>query len=230
MLRFEAAHAGATPAARTMGKLSQSYAHNAGARQPDKPRIITYKGQKRKHLYPSGKVERFVNLQGTVVEIPLVPSGVPPTAEAIASARARLHKMKSHDGDIEGFIEHGRCPLRHGTRELSQLLREEFAALPTKLKDEAPVPLAPCPEDPVTWRKGPKGIEYFDSCPHVQAIIESRRDRHKARTEARRFKQKTSLQMEQEKVELMKKQNEATTKILERVADAVAKPKKAPTE
>lgn len=214
------------PGIRTMGKLSQSYAHNAGARQPDKPRIVMYKGQKRKHLYPSGKVERFVNLQGTVVEIPLVPSGVPPTAEAVASARARLHKMKSHDGDVEGFIEHSRCPLRHGTRELSDSLREEFAALPANLQ-------TPCKADPVTWQKNGKTIEYFDSCPHVQAIIESRRAKHKERTNARRFKQKTALQMEQEKVELMKQQNEKTAQILERVADAVAKPatqKKAPTE
>lgn len=221
-----------------MGKLSQSYAHNAGARQPDKPRIVTYKGKRknrkgdapgpdgvrRKHLYPSGKVERFVNLQGTVVEIPLVPSGVPPTNEAVASARAKLHRMRSHDGDVEGFIEHGRCPLRHGTRELSDRIREEFSTMPNELQ-------APCKEDPTTWRKGPKGIEYFDSCPHVEWLITERRAKHTERTNARRFKQKSTLQMEQEKVDLLKAQNEATAKILERVADAVTKPKaKAPSE
>lgn len=223
-----------------MGKLSQSYAHNAGARQPDKPRIVTYKGKRadrsgnpppaegvrRKHLYPSGKVERFVNLQGSVVEIPLVPSGVPPTAEAVASARAKLHRLRSHDGDVEGFIEHGRCPLRHGTRELSDRIREEFAGMPAKLQ-------APCEEDPVTWRKGPKGIEYFDGCPHVEWLITERRAKHTERTNARRFKQKSVLQMEQEKVELLKEQTAATAKLLEKVADAVAKPpvqRKAPTE
>lgn len=224
-----------------MGKLSQSYAHNAGARQPDKPRIVTYKGKrkdregnapgekgvKRKHLYPSGKVERFVNLQGTVVEIPLVPSGVPPTAEAVASARAKLHKLKSHDGEVEGFIEHGKCPLKNGIRDLTPSIEREF----DEILAEGNVSKSACAEHPVTWQKTDKGIVYFDGCPHIEALITHRRAKHTERTNARRFKQKTVLQMEQEKVNLLKVQADKTAQILERVAESVAKPaKKATTE
>lgn len=199
-----------------MGSLSKAYVHDAGKRDPSKPTATYYKGERRQLLYPSGTVERFVNLHGTVVQVQLVASGVPPTPEAIATARSRLHKHKTEDGETQGFIEHGRCPLRHGTRELSDVIREEFASLGPDLQ-------TPCKEDPVTWRKTAKGIEYFDSCPHVQALIKERKAKHTKRTEARRFKQKSVLQIEQEKLAVVKAQNEATTKILEKVADAVSR-------
>lgn len=217
-----------------MGSLSKAYVHNAGTRDPAKPKTTFYSGKHRKDpngpperrqlLYPSGTVERFVNLHGTVVQVQLVPSGTPPTPEAIATARARMHRHKTEDGETQGFIEHGRCPLRHGTRELSDVVREEFAKMPANIQ-------APCSEDPVTWRRTPKGIEYFDSCPHVQWLIKERKAKHAARTEARRFKQKSVLQIEQEKLDVAKAQNEATTKILEKVADVMTKTtRKAQTE
>ena len=197
-----------------MGRLDKSYAHNAGARDPAKPRITYYKGERRSQIWPSGTVERFVNLQGTVVQVPLVAPGVPATPEAIGAARAKLHRMKTVDGEIQGYIEHNRCPLRHGTRELSETLRDEFAKMPANLQ-------SPCSEDPITFKRTKKGIEYFDSCPHVEWVIKSRKARHTALSQARHKRQKTVLQMEQEKVDLLRQQSEAQTKILERVAEKI---------
>lgn len=208
-----------------MGRLDKAYVYNAGLRDPSKPRTTFYKGKRRSQLWPAGTVERFVNLQGTVVQIPIVPPGVPATPEAVSSKRTRLHLEKTHDGDVQGFIEHGKCPLINGTRELTPKISEEFDRMPASLH-------APCAGHPVTAKKTPKGWEYFDGCPHIEWLIEARRKLHKDKASARRVRQKSALQMEQEKVDLMKQQNEATTKILEKVADAITKPqqRKVPAE
>jgi hypothetical protein len=206
-----------------MGRLDKSYVHNAGLRDPAKPRVTFYKGERRQQLWPSGTVERFVNLYGTVTQNMLVPPGIPATPDAVAAARARLRTAKTRDGQVQAFIEHGRCPLLHGAREISDITREEFAKMPQKLQ-------APCEHDPVTFKRTKKGIEYFDGCPHVQWLIEHRRALQNERVRARSMRSKTIHEMEQEKVDLLKQQAEATTKILERVADKLDKPKKATIE
>src|SRR5690349_7865680 len=97
-----------------MGRLDKAFVYNAGSRDHAKPRIVHYKGKRRRELWPAGRPEKFVNLQGTVVQAVLVPPGVPVTTEAMASARAKLHAHKTTDGDVVGFIEHGKCPLKSG--------------------------------------------------------------------------------------------------------------------
>jgi hypothetical protein len=206
-----------------MGRLDKAYVHNAGKRDPAKPQTIFYGGKRRKQIYPSGTVERMVNLQGTVVQMMLVPPGVPVTPEAVASKRTKLKLEKTHDGDVQGFIEHAKCPLINGTRHLTPLISAEFDKLPQNLQ-------SPCKEHPVTFKRTAKGIEYFDGCPHIEWLIQGRRALHKTKTDARRKRQKSVLQMEQEKVDLMREQAEATTKILERVADRLDKPRKATPE
>lgn len=195
-----------------MGRLDKSYVYNAGQRDHTKPRVVYYKGDRRRQLWPAGTVERFVNLQGTVVQAVLVPPGVPASKEAIAQARAKLHAHKTTDGDVVGFIEHAKCPLKSGIADLDATIGDECERM------RAAVGPA-CKEHPVTFRKTAKGVEYFDSCPHVQWLIEERRRIHKDKVSARMKRQKSLHEIEQAKLAAAEQQAEATTRILERVAE-----------
>lgn len=195
-----------------MGRIDKAYVYNAGSRDHTKPRIVHYKGERRRELWPAGRPEKFINLQGTVVQAVLVPPGVPVTNEALATARAKLHAHKTTDGDVVGFIEHGKCPLKSGVGDLHPTIAEEMERC-----REAIGPA--CKEHPVTFKRTKRGIEYFDGCPHVQWIIEERRKLHRAKSAARMSKAKTLQEIEKAKLEAAQQQAEATTRILERVAE-----------
>lgn len=221
-----------------MGSFDKAYVYNAGQRDHAKPQIIKYKGERRRQLWPAGTVERFVNLQGSVIQAVLVPPGVPPSKESVAQARASLHAKKNNDGDVVGFIEHGKCPLKTGVADLDSVIADECERM-----REACGPA--CKEHPTTvkvtrapGKGGKKGkileIEYFDGCPHVQWLIKERRDLYKQKRDARMKRQKTMQEIEQAKLEAAQQQAEATTRILERVADkldaADRKPRKQAVE
>jgi hypothetical protein len=121
-----------------MGRLDKSYIYNAGSRDHAKPQIVHYKGQRRRQLWPAGTVERFVNLQGTVTQVVLVPPGVPPSTEAMAQARAKLHSHKTTDGDVVGFIEHGKCPLKTGIADLHPVIADEIEAIRASVGPDRP--------------------------------------------------------------------------------------------
>lgn len=207
-----------------MGRLDRSFIYNAGKRDHAKPQIVTYKGERRRQLWPAGTVERFVNLQGTVVQAVLIPPGVPPSKEALAQARAKLHAAKTTDGDVVGFIEHGKCPLKTGVADLDETLAEECERIRSKIGPA-------CKEHPVTFKKTAKGTEYFDGCPHIQEMIAQRRDLHRVKVAARMKRQKSMQEIEQAKLDAAQQQAEDTRRLLERVVDKLdAKPKKAPAE
>jgi hypothetical protein len=197
-----------------MGRIDRSYVYNAANRDHAKPRIVFYKGQRRRMLWPAGTVERFVNLQGTVVQSVLVPPGVPASKEGLAQARAKLHAHKTTDGDVVGFIEHAKCPLKTGVADLDPVIAEEMERVRAACGPA-------CKEHPVTFKKTAKGIEYFDSCPHIQWLIESRRQIHRERVRARTNKQKTLQQIEQAKLEAAEQQARDTRALLEKVVDKI---------
>lgn len=207
-----------------MGKLDTAYIYNAGTRDHAKPRIVTYKGKRFRELWPAGTFERFVNLQGTVVQSVLVPPGVPPTPSALAQAKAKLYANKTTDGETVGYIPHGKCPLKTGVADLDPVIADEM-----ERAREACGPA--CKEHPTTvqvtrgkpTKKNPKGpitkIEYFDSCPHIQWLIEDRRAKHKVRTDARIRKQVSALEIEKAKLAATEQQAKDTRALLERVVD-----------
>jgi hypothetical protein len=201
-----------------MGRLDRSYIYNAGQRDHAKPRVVYYKGERRRQLWPAGTVERFVNLQGSVVQVVLVPPGVPASREAMAQARAKLHSHKTPDGDVVGFIEHGKCPLKSGVADLDPTLSEECERMRAACGPA-------CKEHPVTFKKTSKGIEYFDSCPHVQWLITERREIQKLKVEARMKRQKTMQEIEQAKLEAAEQQALDTRKLLEKVVDRLDAPR-----
>lgn len=203
-----------------MGRIDRAYVYNAGVRDHTKPRIVHYKGERRRMLWPAGTVERFVNLQGTVVQSVLVPPGVPASKEGLAQARAKLHAYKTTDGDVVGFIEHAKCPLKAGVADRDPVLSDEM--------ERCRAACGPaCKEHPVTFKKTAKGIEYFDSCPHVQWVIEERRKIHRAKVEARMNKQKSLQQIEQAKLEAAEQQARDTRALLEKISDRIETPSRA---
>jgi hypothetical protein len=210
-----------------MARIDKAYVYNAGQRDHTKPKIVHYKGERRRLLWPAGTFERFVNLQGTVVQSVLVPPGVPASKEALATARAKLHAHKTTDGDVVGFIEHGKCPLKTGVADLDETLGEEIERVRNAVGPA-------CKEHPVTFKKTAKGIEYFDGCPHIQWMIEERRKIHRAKVEARMKRQATMHEIEQAKLAAAQQQADDTRRLLERVVDKLdsqpAKPRKQATE
>lgn len=211
-----------------MGRLDKSYVYNAGTRDHTKPMIVQYKGQRRRQLWPAGTVERFVNLQGTVVQCVLVPPGSPKSNEQIAQARAKLRRHKTPEGDVVGFIEHGKCPLKSG-------IADEHPAIADECERARDACGPACKEHPVTFRKTPQGVEYFDGCPHLQFMIEERRKAARAKQQARSKRQKTLHEIEQAKLAAAEQQAQDTRKLLEKVVDkleatSTPKPRKQSTE
>ena len=215
-----------------MGSLSKSHIHDAGKRDPKLPRTVIVNGERRSERYPSGVTERFVSLQGNVVTCMLLPAGVPKSPDLITRARLELHTAKNADRSVQGFVEHDRCPLRHGAHLRTPLMEDEFSAMPEELK-------RPCTSDPETSRIVKRGanrnIEYLDPCPHVQWLIQSRRTREQARRDARSARQVSVIEMERQKLELAKQQVEETRKANERMVAVVEGAasrtnRKAPTE
>ncbi len=195
-----------------MGRIDRSYVYNAAQRDHSKPRIVFYKGERRRMLWPAGTVERFVNLQGSVVQSVLVPPGVPASKEGLAQARAKLHSYKTTDGDVVGFIEHAKCPLKTGVADLDPVIAEECERMRSACGPA-------CKEHPVTFKKTAKGIEYFDGCPHIEWLIKERREIHRAKVAARMKRQATMHEMEQLKLAAAQQQADDTRKLLERMAD-----------
>jgi hypothetical protein len=215
-----------------MARIDKAFIYNAGSRDHTKPQIVKYKGERRRQLWPAGTIERFVNLQGSVVQSVLVPPGVPASKELLAQARAKLHAHKTPDGDVVGFIEHGKCPLKTGVADLDPTIADECERM-----REACGPA--CKEHPVTvkvtrakpTRPGKSGkvveIEYFDGCPHIQWMIMERREIQRGKVAARMKRQATIHEIEQAKLVAAQQQATDTRALLERVVEKMdrAEPK-----
>jgi hypothetical protein len=204
-----------------MASISKSYGYDVGrSGDPTKPRRVTYKGERRGEKVPRGVAERFVDLQGNVVVAQLVGPGIPPTQEAISRARADLHARKNNDGTIQGFVEHGKCPLRHGTRHRNELIEDEFAAMPEALQK-------PCGADPEgsTATKGAGGvrtINHGDGCPHIEWLITERVRKEAERTASRRANRESPMDLERRKLAAMQQQADEARKTNEKLVEVLA--------
>lgn len=198
-----------------MGSLSKSLAHDAGKRpKPETPRTVFYKGERRAEKYPSGITDRFVDLQGNVVDMQLIPPGAPTKKKEVADIRrSQLHNMRNSDGTVRGFIEHSKCPVSHGLLKQIPGLADEFA--------EAGISTEPCASDPRTVTVDARGIRHYaDACPHVEALIAHRRRVAGERALARSGRQESVLDIEKKKLKVAEEQNQQIVKLLERVVDS----------
>lgn len=200
-----------------MGSLSKSNIYDAGSRpDPKKPRQVTYKGERRAEKWPSGVSERFVDLQGNVITRQLISPGLAATADAVNRERTRLHMAKNSDGTVQGFLEHGKCPIRHGFRHLTPLLEEEFAELPADLQ-------RPCAHDPATVSKGARGVrEYHDGCAHIEWLITSRRKREADRLAAKSARLEGVLDIERKKLAAIEAQAAAAAETNAKIVEALS--------
>lgn len=208
--------------------LSKSAIYDAGSRpDPKKPRQVFANGERRSEKWPSGSVERFVDLQGNVVQIQMHSPGVAKTADTIVRKRNQLHAAKNGDGTVQGFIEHGKCPLRHGLNLLTPLIEDEFTAMPSEL-------MRPCQSDPQTARRTAKGIEYLEPCPHIKWLIENRIAKEADRRASRSNRQETLRDIELKKLAAAEataaEARKTNDRIVELLASKPAQTKKAPTE
>lgn len=109
---------------------------------------------------PLGKVERFVDPDGGVVSLQLYGDGDARRHESEIRRRAELHR--------KGFVEHAKCPIKHGTRNSSTIATKDFAKMPTALAAE-------CKHDKKAMERRDGDLYAVDACPHIEWLIAARR-------------------------------------------------------
>lgn len=161
-----------------MAKYGQTPISNADKARPQ----ITYvfNDEERIDRRPSGRVERWVDPVGNVVSLQMHAEGDPNPAATIQ--RNRLQHRAN------GFIEHAKCPVRHGTYLLEGQIAKDFRAIKG-------LSHSPCDGDPRTLVKRGDELHATHACPHIEALIEYRvkneakqakkRNEKRARDEAR---------------------------------------------
>lgn len=164
---------------------------------------------------PLGKVERFVDPDGGVVSLQLFSDGDPQRHATEIRKRAELHRR--------GFVDHGKCPYKHGTRNASPLASKDFAAI-EKLKDAPPI--GECKQDPAVMKRLDGDLYAGHACPHIEALIKFRRDKAAKAYEKRNALAVAKDRRDQERRELEAMQLEKTREELaERRQRKPAKPK-----
>lgn len=165
-----------------LGKLPISNADKA------KPQIAyLYEGEERIDRRPSGRVERWVDLVGNVVSLQMYADGDP--NRATTDQRMRLQFRK------EGFIEHAKCPVRHGTYLLEGPIAKDFRTI-KGLSHE------PCAGDPRTLIKKGDEIHATEACPHIEALIKYRVANEAKQAAARNRKRAAEEKQAAEEAEL----------------------------
>lgn len=140
-----------------------------------------FDGEERLDRRPQGMVSRFVDSVGNVVSIQLAADGDPNKAMTVDRKRLELR--------ADGFVEHARCPLLHGTHMATPAIRKDFdkiralsagraqsavdKAIAAKLpawSDE------PCTSDPKVMKKIAGDLHAQCGCGHIEALIAYRRE------------------------------------------------------
>lgn len=120
-----------------------------------------FDGEARIDKRPYGKVERFIDRRGNVVNLQLAADGNPNPQEWADKLRARFHRA--------GFVEHAKCPVRHGVSAIAEIA-PDFEELPEELAQA-------CGSDSKTMVRTSSGLEAQRGCPHVEWLISSRREK-----------------------------------------------------
>lgn len=164
------------------GKLPISNADKA------KPQITyLWEGEERIDRRPSGRVERWVDLVGNVVSLQMYADGDP--NRAATEQRMRLQYRR------DGFIEHAKCPVRHGTYLLDGVIAKDFRAIKG-------LNHTPCDSDPRTLIKKGDEIHATNACPHIEALIEHRVKQEAKQAVARNRKRAAEEKLAAEEAEL----------------------------
>lgn len=183
-----------------MGKFGRKPINDCGKAAPKVS--VVFDGEERIERYARGVNERFVDPVGNVMFIQIVNHGDPTPVDTAAKERARKH--------AEGFIEHGKCPLREGTRYASRLLEADFAKMPADLQ-------RPC-EAPPNTKHEKRGLQWHakESCAHIEWLIDFRRKReaeqNAKRNEQRLAKERQDNELKALQLEIAKEELETRRK------------------
>lgn len=121
--------------------------------------VFYHDGEQRIDRRPYGFCERFVDGVGNVITLQLATPGDPRAQETILRIRAEKHN--------DGWIEHAKCPLRHGLDQVTPAVSREFARMPADMRQR-------CESDPkvMSRKNGELHAEY--GCKHIEWLIKDR--------------------------------------------------------
>lgn len=184
---------------------------DAGKAKTSPPNITYFfDGEERLDRRPLGKVERFVDPQGNVMSLQVYGDG-DPQRQVTADRQRMLYRR-------DGFVEHAKCPLRHGIHLMAGQTSKDFTALPASLHTA-------CDADPRTMTKERGELHATKACPHIEWLIEARREK-----ESKQATKRNAARMAVEKREADKRELEelqlamAKEQLEERKAKKSAKP------
>lgn len=122
---------------------------------------------------PMGKVERFVDKEGNVLSLQMYTDGDDKKLATEQRLRTAYH--------AKGFVEHAKCPIKHGTRNACEATRKDFAKMPAEFEGVSLE--GECKYDPRVMelvgadkRAGIRGdLHARFGCPHIQWLIHHRK-------------------------------------------------------
>jgi hypothetical protein len=171
---------------------------------------FVFNGEQRLDRRPYGHIERFIDPVGNVITLQLATPGDPMAAQT--AARVRMEKRN------DGWVEHAKCPLRHGIHNSTPALAREFEKRPAALRDQ-------CVADPKVMKRENGELHALESCPHVEWLIADRIKRE-AKANAGRNKQRAEEEKRKlEAAELQAAQLEMVKEQLEERKARKSKPK-----
>lgn len=170
-----------------------------------KPHVNYYfDGEQRTDRRPQGRyVERFVDPNGNVVSLQLAGDGDPQRAQRIEIRRFELRR--------DGFVEHAKCPVRHGTHMATGQTSKDFAAM-FKAK---PGLATGCNADKKTMERRDGELHAIEACPHVEALISYRVAKEAEQAKKRNEKRIKAEQADAERLALQAAQLEMVKEQIE---------------
>lgn len=116
--------------------------------------------EERLHVRPQGKSVQFVDKAGHIVSLQMFSPGDPSRLATEQKMLAAYH--------AKGFIEHAKCPIKHGTFYKSPIGEKDLKKLPAELQ-------SPCAVDPKPFARRNGDLYAVESCPHIEWLIAQRR-------------------------------------------------------
>jgi hypothetical protein len=196
--------------------------------------VFIHDGEQRIDRRPYGKCERFVDAVGNVITLQLATPGDPSAMQTAMRLRAEKH--------VEGWIEHAKCPLRHGHDNLTPAIAREFSKMPktctvavvndegVETKRTFDVPASRCDSDPKVMSRKDGELHAETACPHIEWLIA---DRRKRETDQNSKRNKARAAEEKRKDEAQALQAAQLEMVKEQIEERKARKrgdKKAPTE
>lgn len=198
-----------------MAKYGQLPVNNtAAAERARVPVSIVHDGEQRLDRRPYGKIERFIDPVGNVITVQLAAAGDPHAVEAANRRRLQLY--------AEGWVEHTKCPIKHGARARVTGLDREFAKMPASVGGE-------CVSDPVPMKVVDGEKHAQKACDHIEWLISARRAKEAAQNKKRNAARIKEEELKAEAAALQAAQLEMVKEQIEE-RKTRKREKKAPTE